>query len=164
MSDINKELLTYNKCKIYADSIKRQLKESNYIPDVIVAPLRGGLFLSQEILYFDEELGKNIKFFAIDIKTYKGKEVSEPEFRNKSVYKFFLSELDPDKGLKFLFVDDIIDTSTTLDFFKKDFESIKREGDELKTASLVANKESKNNVDYFCRVKLDEWFEFPWDN
>ena len=64
--------LSYNDLKEYSKKIFDQMIKDNFYPSAIVIPLRGGLFLSQEILYFDETDSKDVDVFIINLKTYKG--------------------------------------------------------------------------------------------
>lgn len=149
---VNLVVLSYNDLKKYTKNIFDQMLNDNFYPDAIIIPLRGGLFLSQEILYFDETDGKNVDVFTINLKTYKGFDrLDEPILKQ---------DFDFEKLSKYnsiLIVDDICDSGVTLQFIKD-----KLNNSIVKTAVLI---DKTKTCDYYGKIfPYDDWVKFPWDN
>lgn len=155
----------YNDLKLLADNIKHQMKIDNYVPDVIISPLRGGLFLSQEILYFNEELGKNIKFMTADIKVYNKTSITEPLLKNSPELDLFLTNNIRD-NTKILIVDDLYSSGTTIEYLKnyiQDFSHLNKM--DIKVATFMLNTNKDNKSDYYGeKIDTSNWIVFPWDN
>ena len=144
--------LSYDDLKKYTKNIFDQMIKDNFYPNAIVIPLRGGLFLSQEILYFDENDGKDVDVFIINLKTYKGFDrLDEPILKQDFDFKKLL------KYDKVLIVDDICDSGTTLQYIKDKLDHVN-----IKTAVLV---DKTKTCDYYGEIfQSDDWIKFPWDN
>ena len=144
--------LSYNDLKEYSKKIFDQMVKDNFYPDAIIIPLRGGLFLSQEILYFDETDGKDVDVFIINLKTYKGFDrLDEPMLKQDFDFKKLL------KYDKVLIVYDICDSGTTLQYIKDKLDHVN-----IKTAVLV---DKTKTCDYYGEIfQSDDWIKFPWDN
>lgn len=143
--------LSYQDLKEYSKNIFNQMRNKNFYPDVIVIPLRGGLFLSQEILYFDENDGKNVDVFIINLKTYNDKT------KDKTTLKQDFDFETLSKYQNVLIVDDICDSGETLQFLK---ENIKNPN--VKTAVLI-DKTAVCDF-YGNQNQSEDWIKFPWDN
>ncbi len=144
--------LSYEKLKDFSKQIFEQMLKDNFYPDAIIIPLRGGLFLAQEILYFDENDGKDVDVFVLNLKTYKGFDrLDEPLIKQ---------DFDFDKLSKYekvLIVDDICDSGVTLQFIKN-----KLDNEIVKTAVLI--DKTKTCEYYGNQYQSDDWIKFPWDN
>ncbi len=144
--------LSYEKLKDFSKTIFEQMLKDNFYPDAIIIPLRGGLFLAQEILYFDENDGKDVDVFVLNLKTYKGFDrLDEPLIKQ---------DFDFDKLSKYekvLIVDDICDSGVTLQFIKN-----KLDNEIVKTAVLI--DKTKTCEYYGNQYQSDDWIKFPWDN
>lgn len=143
--------LSYQDLKEYSKNIFNQMQNKNFYPDAIVIPLRGGLFLAQEILYFDENDGKNVDVFIINLKTYNDKT------KDKTTLKQDFDFETLSKYQNVLIVDDICDSGETLQFLK---ENIKNPN--VKTAVLI---DKTATCDFYGNQNQSEdWIKFPWDN
>lgn len=144
--------LSYEKLKDFSNQIFDQMVKDHFYPDAIIIPLRGGLFLAQEILYFDETDGKDVDVFILNLKTYKGFDrLDEPEIKQDFDFKKL------SKYNKVLIVDDICDSGVTLQYIKN-----KLDNEVVKTAVLI---DKTQTCDYYGNINLaDDWIKFPWDN
>lgn len=144
--------LSYEKLKEYSKTIFDQMVKDNFYPDAIIIPLRGGLFLAQEILYFDETDGKDVDVFILNLKTYKGFDrLDEPEIKQDFDFKKL------SKYNKVLIVDDICDSGVTLQYIKN-----KLDNEVVKTAVLI---DKTRSCEYYGKIfPSDDWVKFPWDN
>ncbi|BDB98856.1 MAG: phosphoribosyltransferase [Saccharolobus sp.] len=130
--------------------IGESLVKNNYIPDVIIAILTGGMIPAK--LLSDLLDIKVIRY--IDIKFYRsvGKTESKPVIR--SVYT------DSLEGKKVLIVDDVADTGETLEAVSNVitmFSPLK-----VMTATLYLKPWSKRIPDFYYK-QIDKWIIFPWD-
>ncbi|QGA53562.1 phosphoribosyltransferase [Sulfolobus sp. E5-1-F] len=131
-------------------SIGEALVKSNYIPDVLVAVLTGGIVPAK--LLSDLLDLKVIRY--IDIKFYRsvGKTESKPVIR--SVYT------DSLEGKKVLVVDDVADTGETLEAVSNVITMFNPA--KVMTATLYLKPWSKRFPDFYYK-QIDKWIIFPWD-
>jgi len=130
--------------------IASKMLEEDYMPDVIVAILTGGLIPAK--LLSDLLDIKTIRY--IEIKFYKGVRVTEMKPLLKGIY------IDNLEGKKVLIVDDVVDTGTTLEVVEqivRFFNPL-----EVKTATLYVKPWSRKYPNYY-NIIIDKWIIFPWD-
>jgi len=154
-----KKYLDYNDLGLLSNAIIKDIVNDGFIPDLIIAPMRGGLFLAQSILYFDEEKGKKIILTTPNIKTYSGENIADIDFKDFSDFNKALKEIKPDS--KILITEDIVDSGTTTRYILKLIKEIRIDID-VRISALVTK--DVNKVEYYGKLYNDEdWIVFPWD-
>lgn len=130
--------------------IGEALVKNNYIPDVIVAVLTGGIIPAK--LLSDLLDIKTIRY--IEIKFYRsvGMTVNKPVIR--SVYT------DSLEGKKVLIVDDVSDTGETLESVSNILTMFNPS--KILSATLYLKTWSKRIPDFYYK-QVDKWIIFPWD-
>jgi hypoxanthine phosphoribosyltransferase len=145
----NFRFLTWESIDQYCEKIYKEMLKNHYKPDCIIALLRGGVVPGR---IFSDYFDILLDFFALDVKLYNGIGTRN----DKPVIRFFDGNV---KGKKILVVDDIIDTSKTmnavLDYLK---------GEDITTATLLWKETAPNKPNYYAEVaKKDEWIVFPFE-
>ena len=132
-------------------SLYSQMHKNDYVPDVIIGLLRGGVIPARIMAdYFGIMLG----FFALDVKLYTGigTRMGEPVIR----YDFKDSDIE---GKKILVVDDILDSGRTMNAV---LEQLK--GNSIATATLFWKETAKDKRDYYAETSSEiEWIVYPWE-
>lgn len=140
----------YNLCR----NISREIKNSGYEPDVIIALARGGWFAGRVLCDF---LGLD-DLSSLKIEHYIGSaaiDTGEPYIR------YPLSD-NVIEGKKVLIVDDIVDTGESMISAKIYVEG--RSPKEVRTASLQYLGSSKIDPDYVGeRLEDWAWIVYPWN-
>ncbi|MEM4789010.1 MAG: phosphoribosyltransferase [Ignisphaera sp.] len=131
--------------------LAKDIAESDFEPDVIIAVLRGGVvpaLLLSDILGVEE-------FYAIRVKHWG---IAEEMYITPVVEQLPQRKL---QGSRVLIVDEVVDTGKTL---VKAIEEVKKLGaSNVKTAVLHLKSSSNLIPDYYA-VKLDKWvwIFYPW--
>lgn len=144
--------------QLYNDSfaLARQIYDSGFVPDALIALWRGGSPVGIAVHEFF--LFKGVKFYHTIVKTvsYTGiNESKEPVVENLD---YVLKQISKDS--KVLVVDDIFDTGSTARVMK---EKLAPAGCEVKFA-MPYYKPARNKTDLvpdFFVKKVDEWLVFP---
>ncbi len=127
-----------------------KMAKENYVPDIIVAVMRGGWVPARIVL----DMLKINGLAAIEIKFYKG--IGEARERPILTQPLVVSVRDK----KVLIIDDVVDTGKSLSVA---VETLKLYGpSQIKTAALVVKPWSIVMPDYYA-LKSDAWVIFPWE-
>ena len=130
--------------------IVEKMINENFIPDVLVAVLTGGVIPAKLI---SDAVGiKEIKY--IDIKFYKGVEERGRKPVIKAVY------VDGIENKKVLIVDDVVDTGETLDAVNNILTMYNPSI--IRSAAIYVKPWSRKYPDYYYKM-VDKWIIFPWD-
>jgi hypoxanthine phosphoribosyltransferase len=145
------EILSWNRVVRDTKKLSKNIKDSGYKPDIVVAIGRGG-YVPARILC-DYLLMRDLTSIKVE---HWGIAATETE---KAVIKFPLCADIKDK--KVLLVDDITDTGDTL---RVSLEYLKTfEPEDIKTAVLIHKTCSAIIPDYFVsKVIKWRWIIFPW--
>jgi len=132
------------------------IKESSYLPEIIVGIQRGGCIpavLLSHLLNVEN-------FCSLGIKTTKSEQIRSPR---KEPIIFCDYSLEAVEGKNALKVDDVINTGTTLIEAKK--RVIRYGSKDVKTAVMILDKigVQKCNADYIG-IDVNAWVIFPWEN
>ncbi|MDQ1251297.1 MAG: uncharacterized protein QG646_370 [Euryarchaeota archaeon] len=140
----------YNLCR----NISKEIKNSGYEPDVIIALARGGWFAGRvlcDFLGLDDLSSLKIEHYIGAAAIYSG----EPYIR------YPLSD-EVIEGKRVLIVDDIVDTGESMLSAKAYVEG--RNPTEVRTASLQHLRSSKIDPDYVGeRLEDWAWIVYPWN-
>jgi xanthine phosphoribosyltransferase len=127
--------------------------EASWRPDYIIGIGRGGLVPS---VYISHHMGVPMLSIDYSAKVY--------DFADDLLIKVARKSSD---GSKFLFVDDINDSGTTIDHIRAALHEAGCAADNLRFAVLINNRRSKVEVNYWARMidrEVDkQWFVFPWE-
>lgn len=146
------EYITHEEMNNYYNEVVRQIAKDGVVPEVIIAPMRGGADFGIKLSnYFD------IPFVPIVWQTRDGEE--------KDIQSL-VAILDKHWGHTILLVDDICDSGKTL---SEMIEIVRAEEfSDFYTAVAIENIESKVKIDYtgreISRSIDDQWFVFPWED
>ncbi|WP_333652400.1 phosphoribosyltransferase [Dissulfurispira sp.] len=145
------EILSWNRVIRDTKKLSKNIKDSGYKPDIVVAIGRGGCVPAR--ILCDYLLMRDLTSIKVE---HWGIAATETE---RAVIKFPLCT--DIKGKKVLLVDDITDTGDTL---RVSLEYLKTfEPEDIKTAVLIHKTCSAIIPDYFVsRVTKWRWIIFPW--
>ncbi len=145
------EILSWNRVVRDAKKLSKNIKNSGYEPDIVVAIGRGGYIPARMLC--DYLLTRDLTSIKVE---HWGIAATETE---KAVIKFPLCA--DIKNKKVLLVDDITDTGDTL---RVSLEYLKTfEPEDIKTAVLIHKTCSAIIPDYFVsKVTKWRWIIFPW--
>jgi len=130
--------------------VSRQVKDSGYRPDVVVAIANGGLVPARIIADFIDQL--NILVVKIKFYAGPGQKLEKPEL---------VVPIQVDlHGSKVLIVDDVADTGESLIVAVDHVES--KGAGEVRTATLFYKPWSKIKPDFYAK-ETEEWIIFPWE-
>ena len=133
--------------------VHRQVVESDFLPDHVVAVSRGGLTIGERISYL---LNKPLVVMAAE-NWPEGRRASEVKFSRHCVFT------TPTVSGKILLVDDLTETGDTLQHGKEYLVSKFPEITEIKTATLFHKTSSKFKPDYLgMELGPDETGLVPW--
>ena len=153
MAKVKCKLVTWEEIVGWCRELARKIRESGWIPDVVVAIARGGYVPARLLCDF---LGiENL----LSIQSQHWTEAAK--MAEKAIIKFkYHVDL---KGYKALLVDDIVDTGESL-LLARDFILKEWKPDELKIAALQwISPVAKFKPDYYhLEVKEWTWFMYPW--
>lgn len=145
------ELMSFGESYNLAKILARKIKDSGYLPDMIIAIGRGGYVPARlvcDFLLFDN-------LTTIKIEHYKG----AADIQEMATLRFPIS-VDI-RGKKILVVDDVTDTGKTLSVAVKYLESLGPA--EIKTAVLQHKICSDFVPDYYARKVIKwRWIIYPW--
>lgn len=145
------ELVTWNRFHALARRLARQVRDSGYRPDIIVAIGRGG-YMPARIL--SDFLG------LMDLATFKIEHYAGPRISKTPVIRYPLTA--DVSGKRVLLVDDVSDSGDT---FNVAIDHVRSRGEpvELRTAVLHHKTVSRYRPDYFAtRVVKWRWIIYPW--
>ena len=130
------------------NKIIKQIKNSNWLPNVIFSINRGGCIPG---IYLSHQL--NLKHKVIDIQLRDGKKLPDLKIIKEKINQFD----------NILLVDDINDTGKTL----KIIYDLNNPPKIIFNATLIYNEESKVKTDFYGKmIKRTEdksWYVFPWE-
>lgn len=151
---VDKIYYTFDDYLCDTEAVAALVEESNFKPDVIVGILRGGAIPAVQLSHM---LDKPVYTFAFST---RDKKIVEEESFDKLMEIF-------SNGHKVLFIDDINDSGKT---FMQILTYLARHNigeKHYKLASLVYNKNSQIQSDYYGMVieKIDDspWVQFWWE-
>ena len=141
-------------------ALARQIYESEFSPDLLIAVWRGGTPPGIAIHEFLSLKGLNLAHTVIKVQSYKGIE-QRGEIKIEGL-EYLLPLIHKDN--KILIVDDIFDTGRTLEALIKTIQDkAKDKGPVIKMATIYY-KPSKNQTkmvpDFYLKV-VDQWVVFP---
>lgn len=145
------ELVTWSRFHALARRLARQVRDSGYRPDIIVAIGRGG-YMPARIL--SDLLG------LMDLATFKIEHYTGPRISKAPVIRYPLTA--DVSGKRVLLVDDVSDSGDT---FNVAIDHVRSRGEpvELRTAVLHHKTVSRYRPDYFAtRVAKWRWIIYPW--
>jgi len=130
--------------------LAKKIRESDFMPDIIVALLRGGLVparILSDCLRVNRIFVIGVTFYADVGKTHDKPVITQPLNINLS-------------GLNVLIVDDVADTGETLLLVKEHVSALG--ANTVKTATLHMKPWSKIKPDFFVS-ETDSWIVYPWE-
>ena len=153
--------------KVYLDAqtflrdgwrLARQILDSGWRPDVLLALWRGGAAVGAAVHEFLKVKGLSLRHMPLKCASYTGIGQSQSEVVFSHAEPVF-NALEP--GMKVLVVDDVFDTGKTAVAIKSKLEGL---GVEMRLA-CVYWKPGKNTTslspDYFAKELDDSWIVFP---
>ena len=157
-----KEVLTWDEFGQAARVLARQVKDSKWEPDLLVALARGGLIPGGAVAY---ALGlRTIGSVNMEFYTGEGTTLEEPIILPPYM------EVSADLGPRALIVDDVADSGRTL---QKTVDLLSKQGVkdrlgklvhfEVRTAVLYEKPGSVVKPDYRWR-QTERWISFPWSS
>ena len=132
------------------EEIARQILESEYMPDVIVAVSRGG-FDPARILC--DQLGIK-RLASLQVEYYR--DINETSSTPEIVFP--LNTEVPDTSI--LIVDDVSDTGTSLEIAR--YHVLERGASEVRVATLHVKPWTKFRPDFSASV-VELWIIYPWE-
>jgi len=132
------------------EEIARQIQESEYMPDVIVAVSRGG-FDPARILC--DQLGIK-RLASLQVEYYR--DINETSSTPEIVFP--LNTEVPDTSI--LIVDDVSDTGTSLEVARDHV--LERGASEVRVATLHVKPWTKFRPDFSASV-VESWIIYPWE-
>ncbi len=132
------------------EEIARQIQESGYVPDVIVAVSRGG-FDPARILC--DQLGIK-RLASLQVEYYR--DINETSSTPEIVFP--LNTEVPDTSI--LIVDDVSDTGTSLEVARDHV--LERGASEVRVATLHVKPWTKFRPDFSASV-VESWIIYPWE-
>ena len=129
--------------------IYTQMLKDGYVPDSIVALLRGGVVPGR---IFSDFFDTILDFFALDVKLYEGIGNQRDEVQIKA----FHGDV---KNKKILILDDIWDSGKTMEVVLDSLDC-----EDVTTATLLWKETAKEKPNYYAEIVRDnEWVVFPWE-
>ena len=130
--------------------LAKKIRESGFMPDIIVALLRGGLVparILSDCLGVNRIFVVGVTFYADVGRTHDKPVITQPLNINLG-------------GSNVLIVDDVADTGETLLLVKEHVSALG--ADTIKTATLHKKPWSKIKPDFFVS-ETDSWIVYPWE-
>ncbi len=147
-----KEILGWEEYGQASLELARQVQESNFKPDIVLAIARGGMFLAGSIGY---DLGlKNISVINVELYTGINQKLEVP-----LMLPPFLDKADIENS-NVLICDDVADTGETLETVSKYCEGVVANS---RTAVLYEKPASSFKPDFVWK-ETDIWIDFPWSS
>jgi len=144
---------SYEELRNLAFTLYTKIRESNYLPDVIVGIGRGGLFVLRSLQDFFIAGKVKIPYLVIAVERYVGVN------RTSSIKVKYLNSRVI-KGKRVLLIDDVADQGISLKVSKE--ECIKKGAKDVKTATLHLKPSSQFVPDFYAMV-TDAWIIYPWE-
>lgn len=144
------EVLTWAELGEVTDHLARQVADSGFRPDVVIAIARGGLVIAGSMTYaLDVKLvdAINVEFYVDVNETRPDPILLAPMLDSASIAE-----------QKILVVDDVADTGRTLALVLK---LLRGFGADVRSAVLYHKPRSIMTPDFFWR-HTDAWIDFPW--
>ncbi|MGV8846286.1 phosphoribosyltransferase [Tessaracoccus sp.] len=144
------EVLTWAELGEVTDSLARQVADSGFHPDVVIAIARGGLVIAGSITYaLDVKLvdAINVEFYVDINETRPDPILLAPMLDSESI-----------ADQKILVVDDVADSGRTLALVLK---LLRGFGADVRSAVLYHKPRSIVTPDFSWR-QTDAWITFPW--
>lgn len=159
---MEKEVLSWSDFGGASRALARQIHDSGWSPDLVVAIARGGLIPGGALAYALDK--KTIGSFNVEFYTGEGTTLTEP-----LILPPFM-EVSEQLGQRLLLVDDVADSGKTL---QKVVSLLGDEGVpdrfgnnirfEVRTAVLYLKPRSILTPDYYWRT-TSQWISFPWSS
>jgi hypoxanthine phosphoribosyltransferase len=130
--------------------VSRKIDDSGYIPDILIAIVRGGMVPARII---SSEL-KNPKLYCIKYEYYDENNMPTNEPLLTQTLDISLN------GKKILLIDEVADSGNTIQKAIAYLFSLKAK--EIKTAVLHYKYSSSFTPDYFVE-RTDRWIVYPWE-
>ena len=145
-----RENLTWDGFGEATRSIARDIIDSGFVPEVVVAIARGGLLPAGAIAY---ALGvKNCGAINVEFYTGIGTVLDAPEVLPPALDMSYLD------GRRVLLVDDVADSGRTLALA---VELLREQGADVRSATIYTKPGSIAMPDYSWR-ETSLWIDFPW--
>ena len=151
-SAAEREILTWPDFGESGRQLARQVADSRWVPDIILAIARGGLLPAGALGYALSI--KNV--FVISVEYYSGVD-QRLDFPVMLPPQLNLVDI---KDTKVLIVDDVADTGHTL---KAVMDFVGATVAEARTAVIYEKSHSVVKCDYVWK-KTDRWIDFPWSD
>lgn len=151
MANENYVHLRWDDIERYCTQIHQCVKQSNKLPDVIIAVGRGGMIPARIL---SDLLGvRTVYMYNIKLYTGVNQRAAKPTVE---VFSPYLT------GKHILLVDDIMDTGATIEAVIKDIQA--KRPTTIRTVTLIAKRDAKVKPT-FCGVTCEEkdWIIFPWE-
>lgn len=146
----DREVLTYDLFGTAVREIARQVVDSGYEPDMVLAIARGGLGLGMGLGYALDV--KNLSAINVEFYTGVGETLDVPMMLPPTPAAVDLT------GLKVLIADDVADSGKTLEVVQ---EFCAGHVAEARTAVIYEKPRTVVNAEYVWR-RTDKWIDFPW--
>lgn len=147
---VEREVLTWSELGEVTDHLARQVVDSGFRPEIIIAIARGGLVIAGSMTYaLDVKLvdAINVEFYIDVNETRPDPILLAPMLDSASI-----------AGQKILVVDDVADSGRTLALVLK---LLRGFGADVCSAVLYHKPRSIVTPDFFWR-HTDAWITFPW--
>ena len=143
-------MITWEDVERTSQDVAFKIKESGFMPDIVVGILRGGVVparIISDILGVDD-------IAVIEIKLYK-------DFTTRGARPYLRQPVTiPLKGRRVILVDDVSDTGLTLELALQAINLYMPAA--VKTATLYIKPWTRIVPDYYSEI-TDKWIVFPWE-
>lgn len=150
MTDAAREVLTWETFGTASRELTKQIVDSGFVPEIVIAIARGGLIPAGAIAYAMgvKAAGTlNVEFYSDIEETLPDPVVLEP-----------LLDTDAIVGKRLLVVDDVADSGRTLALV---VELLRKHTEDVKSAVIYTKPRSIVAPDFSWR-ETDLWINFPW--
>ena len=152
MSEIKREVLTWERFGAATRELARSVVDSGYEPEMVIAIARGGLIPAGALAYaigIKAAGTLNVEFYSDIEETLPDPVVLEP-----------LLDTDAVIGKRLLVVDDVADSGRTLELV---LGLLRRHTPEVRSAVLYTKPRTIVRPDYSWQ-ETDLWINFPWSS
>jgi len=143
-------MVTWDEVEKASQDVALKIKESGFMPDIVVGILRGGVVparIISDILGVDD-------IAVIEVKLYK-------DFTVRGARPYLRQPVTlPLKGRRVILVDDVSDTGLTLELALQAINLYMPVS--VKTATLYIKPWTRIVPDYYSEI-TDKWIVFPWE-
>lgn len=147
---VEKEILTWERFGTCCRELARQIADSGFEPEVLIAVARGGMLPGGGLSY---ALGVKLTD-AINVEFYTDVHETLPD----PVLLAPMLDTDSIKGKRVLVVDDVVDSGRTLALV---LDLLTNVGAQPRSAVVYAKPTTVVEPDYVW-ARTDEWIVFPW--